>query len=472
MICVVIPTYNNATTIQQVINDVLKYIPDIIVVNDGSTDNTAEILEDIDKIDVVTLHKNQGKGRALVAGFREAKKRGFSHAITIDADGQHYPDDIPLFLSAIKQNPKGIIVGSRNLNEENMPQQNTFANKFSNFWFRLQTGINLPDTQSGYRLYCLSTLRGLRWITSRYEAELELLVFAAWAGTKITSIPVRVYYPPLEERVSHFRPIRDFARISILNTILCIVALFFHLRQILYSIFSFVYFLFLALDMTIRGFVLITCLGNTPEHKLRYHRILQRKAKFVINHVPGTSFSFSNPHNETFEKPAVIIANHQSHLDLMAIMMLSPKIIILTKDWVWKNPFYGLIIRYADFLPVSDTELLNSRTPELLKNGYSIMIFPEGTRSENGNIQRFHRGAFYLAEKLQMDIIPVFIDGFHQVLAKKAWCLSPGQMTMQIMERIRREDIPADCDYRQMTKHLHHVYIEKDLEYSMSNHNY
>ena len=106
-----------------------------------------------------------------------------------------------------------------------MPRQNTFANRFSNFWVRLQTGVNLSDTQSGYRLYTLSSLRGLSLITSRYEAELELLVFAAWAGVQICSVPVKVYYPPVEERVSHFRPVYDFVRISILNTILCVAAL-------------------------------------------------------------------------------------------------------------------------------------------------------------------------------------------------------------------------------------------------------
>lgn len=106
-----------------------------------------------------------------------------------------------------------------------MPRGNTFANRFSNFWFRLQTGIDLQDTQSGYRLYPLGALRGLGLITSRYEAELELLVFAAWAGTPIISVPVKVYYPPADERVSHFRPVYDFVRISILNTVLCVLAL-------------------------------------------------------------------------------------------------------------------------------------------------------------------------------------------------------------------------------------------------------
>lgn len=231
-LCVIIPTYNNCGTIQQVVTDVSHQCEDIIVVNDGSTDATAEILKTSPvKIELVNYTPNRGKGHALVAGFHRAKELGYTHAITIDADGQHFPSDIPAFLQALKQCSDGIIVGSRNLNEENMPRQNTFANRFSNFWFRLQTGINLPDTQSGYRLYNLQALKGLNFITSRYEAELELMVFAAWNGSPIISIPVRVYYPPAEERVSHFRPVYDFFRISVLNTFLCIGAVVYGLPK-------------------------------------------------------------------------------------------------------------------------------------------------------------------------------------------------------------------------------------------------
>ena len=153
-VCVIIPTYNNAGTIVQVISDVTAYCQDVIVVNDGSTDETAVILQRLPMpITLVSYPQNRGKGHALVKGFRKAKELGFSHAITIDADGQHFADDIPILLNKMEEKPEAIIVGCRNLTEKNMPRQNTFANKFSNFWFRLQTGIDLPDTQSGFRLY-------------------------------------------------------------------------------------------------------------------------------------------------------------------------------------------------------------------------------------------------------------------------------------------------------------------------------
>lgn len=460
-ICVIIPTYNNATTIRRVIEDVEKYCSSIIVVNDGSTDDTAAILQSIPSpIEIVSYPDNRGKGYALVTGFKKAKALGYTHAITIDADGQHFADDIPCFIEGLKHNPEGFIVGCRNLTEENMPRQNTFANRFSNFWFRLQTGINLPDTQSGYRLYTLSSLKGLNLITSRYESELELLVYAAWAGVDITSVNVKVYYPPAEERVSHFRPIYDFFRISVLNTVLCLGALLYGARQWAYTIFSFCFFLVAALYLTVLGFVLLTLGGKTAKHKETYHRILQRVAKFVIHHVPGTTYSYVNDSHESFATPAMIVSNHQSHLDLMGVMMMTPKLIILTKNWVWHNPFYGIIIRYADFFPMTDTEQMMDDLSLKIKEGYSVVLFPEGTRSATCRIQRFHRGAFYLAEKLNLDIIPVFIKGFGKVLPKTSFHLHPGHMSLEVWPRMKRQDI-AGTDYRVLTKKIHQMYIDR-----------
>ena len=225
-ICVVMPTYNNDGTLRDVVERVLQFCPDVIVVNDGCTDTSADILASFeDKITIVEYGKNRGKGYALKQGFKKAMELSFDYAITIDSDGQHFPEDIPLFVKALEQNPNAMIVGSRKLNEENMPGKNTFANKFSNFWFKVQTGVSLPDTQTGYRLYHLKNLPNMWLLTSRYEAELELLVGAAWRGLDLIPIKINVYYPKAEERVTHFRPFLDFLRISMLNTFLCILAI-------------------------------------------------------------------------------------------------------------------------------------------------------------------------------------------------------------------------------------------------------
>lgn len=228
-ICVVIPTYNNGGTIEQVVRDTLAQCDDVIVVNDGSTDATSSILRRIDGITLVEYKRNRGKGHALKCGFRRAMELGFDYAITLDADGQHYADDIPIFVRAHDEHPGALIVGQRDLKGVQRSPGSEFANKFSNFWFCVQTGQRLEDTQTGYRLYPLRRLKGLSLLTSRYEAELELMVFASWHGVQLVSTPIRVYYPPQDQRVSHFRPGKDFLRITVLNTLLCFLALIYAL---------------------------------------------------------------------------------------------------------------------------------------------------------------------------------------------------------------------------------------------------
>lgn len=223
-VVVLIPTYNNGKTLANIIKHTGLYSKAIIVVNDGSTDNTASVLDCFPNIQVITHARNRGKGTTLKKGLSHARKAGFRYAITIDSDGQHFASDIPLFIEAIEKEPDTFLVGARNLTSDNMPGKNTFANKFSNFWFTLETGLKLEDTQSGFRLYPLRRINSDRfYYTAKYEFELEALVFSAWSGVKVKNIPIHVYYPPCEERISHFRPFRDFTRISILNTVLVLI---------------------------------------------------------------------------------------------------------------------------------------------------------------------------------------------------------------------------------------------------------
>lgn len=224
-VCAVIPTYQNAKTLLKVVADVHRVVDTVFVVDDGSNDGTAALLDKATGNErpekVLTHPKNCGKGAALKTGLTYARQQGFRYAVTVDADGQHRADDIPALLKAVEEEPDALAIGSRGLQHENMPAKSTFANRFSNFWFALQTLQRLPDTQSGLRIYPLRCLHGLRWMSARYEAELTLLVFSAWAGVKLLPVPVSVYYPPRDQRVTHFRPGRDFTRISVLNTLLC-----------------------------------------------------------------------------------------------------------------------------------------------------------------------------------------------------------------------------------------------------------
>ena len=222
-VCAVIPTYNNSGTIASVVESVLLYVQDLIVVSDGADAATLAALEPFsEKITLLKYEPNRGKGYALKTAFRYAREKGFDYAVTLDSDGQHFADDIPAFLEAIENGNGELFIGSRCLDAENMPSGNTFANRFSNFWFAVQTLRRLPDTQTGFRAYPLA--RTVLPFTNRYEAELEMLVRSAWHGVKMVPVKVKVYYAPAGERVTHFRPGKDFTRISILNTFMTFAA--------------------------------------------------------------------------------------------------------------------------------------------------------------------------------------------------------------------------------------------------------
>lgn len=225
-ICILIPTYNNCKTLERVLNGVQVYTDDILVINDGSTDATQEILNRYPDLHTVHLLQNKGKGNALRKGFQEARHLGFHHAITIDSDGQHYPDDIPVFVEALTEE-KGdvLLVGDRNMAADGIPKKSSFGNRISSFWLWFETGIRLQDTQSGYRLYPLHQIPK-KFYTPKFEFEIEIMVRTAWKGVPLKNIPVRVLYDPAE-RVSHFRPVKDFARISVLNIVLVFITIFY-----------------------------------------------------------------------------------------------------------------------------------------------------------------------------------------------------------------------------------------------------
>lgn len=232
-VCIIIPTYNNERTLKRVIDSVLEQSPYVIVVNDGSTDSTAEILKNYAFLPQVHHPKNSGKGTALRNGFKKALELGYDYAITIDSDGQHFASDIPNFLEEIEANGESLLIGSRNMKHESVPGKSSFGNTFSNFWFWFETGIRLEDTQSGYRLYPLRKIPK-KYFTNKFEFEIEVIVRSAWKGIRVKNIPIQILYDP-NERVSHFRPFKDFTRISILNTVLVLIALLYIKPRVFFS---------------------------------------------------------------------------------------------------------------------------------------------------------------------------------------------------------------------------------------------
>ena len=226
--CILVPTYNNAATVEGVLRAIQAAGErDILVVNDGSTDGTSAILARIDGITVLTNDRNRGKGFSLRRGFEAALARGFTYAITIDSDGQHAPGEIAKLRAAIAANPGAMIMGARDMSGADVPGKSSFGNRFSNFWFRIETGWRLDDTQTGFRAYPLGPTCSFRAWTTRFEYEVETIVRLAWRDVPFVQVPVSVRYD-FPERVSHFRPGKDFLRISLLNSVLVTLAFLWH----------------------------------------------------------------------------------------------------------------------------------------------------------------------------------------------------------------------------------------------------
>lgn len=214
---VVIPLYNHAATVRAVVEGVLAIHDQVLVVDDGSTDFGGDTLGGL-PVALLRHERNRGKGAAIMTAARQARRQGMTHILTIDADGQHDPADIPLFFRRLSEGPLTVVVGKRNFATANVPASSRFGRKFSNFWLRLQTGQSLGDTQSGFRAYPLAVLEGLRLNEIHYSFEVEVLVKAAWAGVPLADVDISVYYPPAGERISHFRGFMDNLRLTLLNT--------------------------------------------------------------------------------------------------------------------------------------------------------------------------------------------------------------------------------------------------------------
>lgn len=247
--CILIPCFNHPTTVAAVVAAAQKFCP-VIVVDDGSTLPLPELMgvkgtavaqksaADLQSaegggqffqstadyksaalcqpVELVRLAQNSGKGAALRAGFQRARELGFTHAITMDADGQHYAEDLPKFLAAIAAQPDSFIVGVRDLVAAGCPGHRQRSNAVSSFWFRVETGVRLADTQCGFRGYPLALVEKLVVKSGRYAYELEFMVRAAWVGTNLVAVPVKCTYTD-GIRNSHFRPVVDLWRITSMN---------------------------------------------------------------------------------------------------------------------------------------------------------------------------------------------------------------------------------------------------------------
>lgn len=214
-VAVLIPAFNNAVTLADAIEGALKHVETVLVVDDGSTDDTRAILEELSgRIDVHTHPTNRGKGVALRHGFDVLTTKGFSYAISMDADGQHFADDLPRFVEAVRERPGALAVGERNMQTAGAPRRSLFGLWFSNLSLRVLGGVRMKDSQAGFRAYPLAGIRDLDLRGTRYDLELEVLIKAARKGIPLIAVPIQCSYRPQGGRVSHFRPVRDFCHIG------------------------------------------------------------------------------------------------------------------------------------------------------------------------------------------------------------------------------------------------------------------
>ena len=222
----VIPVYNHSETLKKIVTETLKLCKNIVVVDDGSTD--ADITDLLSELDVIVIkHKeNRGKGAALRSAAQYITEQKGKYIITLDADGQHDPQDIEHFLPMISEECNTIILGERDFDALNVPEKSKFGRKFSNFWINLETGCEVRDSQSGFRGYPAQLLNDVKCVAEHYAFETEILVRGAWAGMKIENVEISVYYPTKEKRITHFKPFLDNLRISLLHSRLCVEKLF------------------------------------------------------------------------------------------------------------------------------------------------------------------------------------------------------------------------------------------------------
>ena len=228
----------------------------------------------------------------------------------------------------------------------------------------------------------------------------------------------------------------------------------------LYSIFDFLYYVVGSFILTIVGYILIYLI---PIPKKTKKAILHFMLKWLMWGLVYVSLyvrkRYINRELADFSKPAIIICNHQSFLDILVTVMQNPKVLLMTNDWVWNSPVFGKVVQLAEYYPVANgVENSVDILGEKIREGYSIVIFPEGTRSLDSRMKRFHKGAFFLAEKLNVDIQPLVLHGIGDTMRKNDFQLMPGTMTFKYLPRIAPDDKTFGEGYSERAKNIGKYY--------------
>ncbi len=234
------------------------------------------------------------------------------------------------------------------------------------------------------------------------------------------------------------------------------------------SIFAFTYFVTGCIILTILGLLFKLIPFGKERVKYVYHFILSKFTWSMMYIMVNVKKRVIDTQYANFSQPAVIIANHQSFLDILSMVMLHPKLVLLTNNWVWNSPVFGAVARMADFYPVArGAETSIGLLAGRVKHGYSIVIFPEGTRSADGDIKRFHKGAFYLAEQLNLDILPVLIHGTGYTMTKGDFLLKDGAISIKFLPRIKQSDTAFGTGYAEKTKLISRYFKDAYKQFSI-----
>ena len=216
---IVIPHYNHAGTLRRVVEGCLKKNPNVAVFDDGSTVSAAPQLSGL-PVSLIRFKNNRGKGVMILEAAHWAKKNGFTHIVTVDADGQHRHQDYPALVRLSRSCPRAIIIGKRKFDKTHVPFSSRFGRSFGGFWVHIQTGKKVTDVQSGYRIYPVDLLLALPLWCKRYAFEVEVVVKALWAGFEVREKEISVVYS--KNRISHFSKLKDNLSLTLLNTYLTI----------------------------------------------------------------------------------------------------------------------------------------------------------------------------------------------------------------------------------------------------------
>lgn len=222
------------------------------------------------------------------------------------------------------------------------------------------------------------------------------------------------------------------------------------------SVFAFTYFFLGSMFLTVLGIILTRLWPfNREKAKYMFHAAISRMTWSMMYIMGNVKKSIHNLSNEDFNKPAVYIANHSSFLDILVTTMLHPKLVLLTNKWVWRSPVFGAVVRMGEYYPVADgAEDSIEPLKDLTDRGYSVVVFPEGTRSYDDKIKRFHKGAFYIAEQLRLDVVPLLLHGIHYTMQKGDFLLKDGHCSVYIHKRVSPDDNTYGENYSQRAKYM------------------